>query len=432
MRGTSNTGAGKATGDKFAAETANDLLKVAVGADDDALAELLDFEPPAGVTAESPRVGFLALRNGPIVTGDGAARNVTVAPVRVFRSSIDNAKPREMLSAVSLAPTVVALPAVVTGASNWRLELLYAQITYVDASKPEMGTQVTFQFAPTAAGTNPAPSVATLPANTSTIWNVPLAYVKNVTGQTTVATEDILDVPPSVVGGFAQDHQARIVAKKSGIEARRAYSSANHSPLTLVSGGSSALATAASLLTASITPPSVGRHGLELVIREIPIPKEISGFTNSVKTHVVVDDTRDWRGASFVSLWNVSSASGTFLAEDDTGNGSGTSRVIPGLDSGSLGPTINGNHLSFGNSWCTSPLTEIGDAGDYVAAELQSAQKTKTNEDGVNYYDGVTANIGLTVHPTTGVLRFSRKISGTALAGAAIYCVLFAFFPNKR
>lgn len=427
MRGTSNTGAGKVTGDAFASATANDLLKIAVEADDNILAELLAFDPPAGVTSMTPRVGFLPLGNGPVVTGDGAARNVTVVPIRAIRSSIDNTKPREALSAVVGTSTTVAMPAVV-GAGLWRLELLYAQIAYVNSSKPEQGTTCTLAFAPTAAGAAVAgaPTVATLPANTSTTWNVPIAYVKNVGGAVSIANEDILPAPASVVSGFAQDLQARLVAQKTGIDARRAYSSANNDPTKLVSGGTSAFAAFADTrLTSTNTPISIGRPNVEFVMREILIPKDITGGNASTPTDVIVDDTRDWRGANFYSLWTVAEANGAsyYFGEDDAGFGA--SRVFP--SNSCAGALIDATHFVSGNSH-VARSSNIGTAPDFTVAELET--NTQINS-GVDYYTIGTDFVGLTVDSATGVLRFSSSIAG-AIAGAPISCLLVAVFGNHN
>jgi len=427
MRGTPNTGAGKVTADPFAPETANDLLKIAVGADDDMLAELLALEPPAAVTAMTPRVGFLPAQNGPVVEGD-AARNVKVNPLRAFRSSIDNAKPRELLSGLSMVQTTIAMPAVVTGAGNWRLELLYAQLAYIDALRAERGTQITFLFAPTAAGTNPAPSIATLPANTATTWNIPLVYVKNYTGQVGVATEDILEVPPSVSGGVLYEIQRRILGKKGVIDSRRAYSSANHDPTKMVSGGTSVFATGANLLTALVTPAVVGRHNVEAVEREILIPKELTAGTAGVLVETVIDDTRDWRGANFIGFWVLpASTTAGFFGEDDNGNGTSGTRQAPSHSDG--GGTINAFHMTAGQSWENLAVTAFG-AVLLVAAEVQTNTVINTPAAAMGWLAG-TGNIGLTVDAVTGALKFARKITGAA-AGAPIYCVLKAFFSNHR
>lgn len=427
-RGTANTGAGKVTGDVFGAATANDLLKIAVESDDQVLAELLDFEPPAAVTATTPRVGFLPLRNGPVVTGDGAARNVNVVPIRAIRSSIDGTKPRDALSSMTVSTTTVAMPAAV-GAGLWRLELLYAQIAYVDASYPEKGTTCTLAFAPTAAGAAVAgaPTVATLPANTSTTWNVPIAYVKNVGGAVAIANEDILPAPASVVGGFAQDLQARLVSQKTGIDARRAYSSANSDPTKMVSGGTSAFAGYADTkLTSTNTPTPVGRPNVEMAVREILLPKDITNGTTDAKTHVVIDDTRDWRGANFYSFWVVAetNAASYYFGEDDAGFGA--SRVFPNNSAAGVG--IDATHFTTGQSW-VARVSNIGAAAtEYTVAELET--NTQINGGG-DYYTIGTDFVGLTVDTTTGALKFSRAIAG-AIAGAPIACLLVAFFGNHR
>lgn len=117
--------------------------------------------------------------------------------MRVLRSSTSNASPRDVLSAVISTETTKAMPTVAT-AGLWGFELLYAQITYVDSSDVTKGTQVTLNWAPapTYVAFASAANFATLPSNTSTSWNVPLKYVKNVAAATTIGQEDIIDVEP--------------------------------------------------------------------------------------------------------------------------------------------------------------------------------------------------------------------------------------------
>lgn len=423
MRGTSNTGAGKVTGDVLPAASVNDLLKIAVGADDDSLAELLAFEPPAGVTSTTPRVGFLALRNGPVVTGDGAARNVNVVPIRAIRSSIDNALPREALSAITTSTTTVAMPAVV-GAGLWRLELLYAQIAYVDASHPEKGTTCTLAFAPTAAGAvfAGAPTVATIPANTSTTWNVPVAYVKNVNGATTIANEDILPAPASVVGGFAQDLQARLLSQKTGIDARRAYSSANHSPLKLVASGGSAFV-GSQILTSTVTPLMLGRPGAEVAIREILLPTEQTGPNGGAGAEIVIDDTRDWRGANFDSVWWCGQTA-TFAEDDNSIAGAQPTTQTAG--------TPSWMYLSTGQSWVAHDPAGSWVGGSALWAATIGVDAGASKILGPTELVPTGDAIGLTVHATTGALQFYRKVAGGAANGPPIRIKLTAVFGNHR
>jgi hypothetical protein len=426
MRGTTNTGAGYVQGEVFEEDAANDLIKVAVEADDNILAELLALEPPAAVTSTTPRVGFIPLRTGPIVYGDAAARNVNVYPLRVIRSSIDNAKPREMLSGVTLTTTTVAVPAVV-GAGLWRLELLYAQLAYVDATDPTKGTTVTLAFAPTAAG-NPVagdPSFASLPANTSTTWNVPIAYVKNIGGATTIANEDILEYPPSAAGLQNQHH---LSGNHSGIDARRAFSMDNNHPGEMVDGGASVFAAGATKLTSTVTPAVVGRHNLEHVKREILIPKEITAGTAGVTTDTVIDDSRDWRGANFLAHWILpATTTGAYFGEDDASNGTSATRQAPCvIDAGGVG--ISSVHITAGQSWEVAAAGVF--AGALVAGECQTSTVVNAATTAMGWL-AATGNIGLTVDAATGALRFTRNLTGAA-AGAPVWCVVEAWFGNHR
>lgn len=423
MRGTNNTGAGRVTGNPFSAETANDLLEIATGADDDALVDLFDLEPPAAVTATTPRVAFAPLRNGPVVVGDAGARQVTVSPLRAMRSSIDNAAPRKALSATIHEPTVVALPAAV-GAGLWRLELLYAQIAYVDASKPQKGTTCTLAFAPTGAGAAVAgaPSVATLPANTSTTWNVPICYVKNVNGAVSIANEDILPYPPAVVSGFVQEYLVRAKSQKSGIDARRAYSSANHSPLKLVSGGGSAF-TGTQVLTSTVTPAILGQPGAEVAMREILVPFEKTGTNGAALEEIVVDDTRDWRGANFDSTWWLGQAT-TFAEDDNSIAGAHPSTQTAGGSSFM--------YMSTGQSW------KAHDPGGSFAGGSKLWAATIGVDAGAGKILGPSELLptghllGLTVDAATGALKFARKRTGAAADGPPLRILLTAFFGNHR
>ncbi|MBI2395938.1 MAG: hypothetical protein HYV09_40615 [Deltaproteobacteria bacterium] len=425
MKGTNNTAANKTTGTPLTPEAWNDVTKIATAADDDALVDLFGLEPPAAVTSTTPRVAFTPLRNGPVVVGDAAARRVTVNPLRAMRSSIDNTKPREALSAVFHEPTVVNLPAGV-GAGLWRLELLYAQIAYVDASSPQKGTTCTLAFAPTGAGAAVAgaPSVATLPANTSTTWNVPLYYVKNVGGAVSIANEDILDVPPAVVGGFAQEYLVRAKSQKSGVDARRAYSSANHSPLKLVSGGGSAF-TGTQVLTSTVTPAMTGRPGLEVVTREILVPFEKTGpNADAWDESLVVDDTRDWRGANVEARWWFGQL--TNFGEDDnsiagahpctqTGGGASWLYMSAGQSwkahdpGGGFAPAL-GSKL-----WAATIGVSVGAPKIYGPSEMLPAGHV----------------LALVVDAATGALKFARRRPGAPADGSTLWIVLNAHFRGN-
>ena len=438
-RGTANTAAGKATGDALAAATANDVLTTLVSSDDDALYELLDFEPPAGVTSTTPRVGFIPLRNGPVVTGDIAARTVTVAPTRAFRSSVSNATPRAMLSATSFTTTQVNMPTV-SAAGQWTWELLYAELTYVNSAKPEMGTQVQFYFAPSVATTSTAtaPSLAALPANTATLWNVPIAWVKNLGGATTIANEDIIEYQAVAVAGFAQEPQPRIAAKKIGVDARRAYSSANNDPTKLVNGSTSQWLTKGTeqKITSTITSVSAGRHNVEWVRREILIPAGPAAATGGTAgtggaaLEIVVDDTRDWRGANFrVESWISATAAHNFSEED------ASVTAFRGLPVLAASPSVAGvsMHVSIGNSWLAyTPGAAFGSAFWAAVIALDADVPGAGSRNGVaNVHLASGDGWALKVDSTTGALIFWSKRAG-ASSGPPIWMIVEAWFGNHR
>lgn len=426
MRGTSFTKSSYGSGDVLSATSVNETTEIVTSADDDMLAELLAFEPPAGVTSTTPYVGFLPLRDGIVAYGDAAARQVHVNPIRVFRSSISNSAPRQMVSGITETVTTVPLPAAVSGAGNWRLELLYAQLAYVDSNDPTKGTTVTLDFAPTGAGSSPAPTVATLPANTSSTWNVPLFYVKNVNGATTIANEDIIEVPPTTSGGFIVDNQRRIRSKKIGIDARRAYSSANNDPTKLVSGGASDFASGAQILTSTVTPMMAGRQNGEIAFRPIYLPKEVTGPNAGATKRIVVDNTRDWRGANFLSIWIVNAGNTIHHAEDDDSAGS---RIMPTM----LGGSGTGVYISTGQSWNALDPANGGafSGGSALWASVIGSDVTcpPLNIGGSSFAGDVMA---LEVDASTGVLYFTRKRAGAAANGPAITIYMWADFGNHR
>ena len=434
MRGTPNTVDGLVAGSPFTPAEANDLIDLLTSADDDALYELLHLDPPPAATSTNVNVGYTPLLDGvPLVIGNAASRKVTVGPGRFFRSATDNTNLRAIASAVSILPVDVNMPAVAPG-GQWGFELLYAQLTYVDPSFPTKGMTVRFYFAnsPAYVVFANAPNFATLPANTSTSWNIPLRYVRNVAGDTIQPQKTILDCPPPVTGGIAGNLRRRILAKLSGVDARRAYSSANQDPTKLVTGGSSAYAAGGSsqILTSTIIPAILGWHGGDVVIREIPIPCEVTGGTAGAPVATVVDDTRDWRGANFLSFWfHARAVTNNFFGEDDTTHGTAESRHAPTFAStyASAGTDV---YVCAGQSWdsCT-PSATLG-AG-FWAAQIGDDQKNPP----MNHTEAIWitgSGAGLIVDPSTGALMFLNKLAGGPSSGAVVWVVLVAFFSNHR
>ena len=142
MRGTANTRADHVGGSALAAPLIVDETTILTSADDDAIFELLDLEPPAAASPTNVNVGFVPQRSGPAVVGDAAALQITVRPIRVARSSTDNAKPRDLVSGALLASATVLLPAL-PAAGRWRADLVYAQVAYTNPRLPPPGATVT-------------------------------------------------------------------------------------------------------------------------------------------------------------------------------------------------------------------------------------------------------------------------------------------------
>lgn len=419
MRSTPNIVANYATGTTFPAAAANDIATIVASADDDALYELTGLEPPASASTTNVNVGFIPLRSGPVVFGNAGARGVVVAPMRILRSSTDNAYPRALLSGVISTDTPVALPTVAP-AGKWGLELLYAQLTYVDASNPTKGTAVTLNWAPspTYVVFANAANAAALPANTSTSWNVPICYVKNVAGATTVALEDIVAAPPSIAGALPNLRQ-RIAQKFSGLRVQRGYCNAQNNPTRLLTGGASAYATGTQTLTSTRTPATVGRSSVDCEIREFLIPKEVTGGTSGVEQSFVIDDTRDWRKGNFKAEWCISN-SAVYFGEDDDSTGTAASRQFPATATSGVAA-----YLTFGQSH-----EVLGGIATYYSAGSVDQPLPALNG-GTAYFTNPADYVRLAVDTSTGYLKLLRSIAGTG-AGNQIYIVLTAFFPNAR
>lgn len=440
MRGTANTVAGLVTGSPFKAAEANDIVALLSSADDDALYELFHLAPPASVSYLNPTVGFVPLTSGPLATGNASGRTVTVNPVRVMRSSIDNTQPRALLSGVVSTPTTVNMPAAPGSASTWGIELLYAQLTYVDASNPTKGTVVSLLWAPspTYVSTASAPNVAALPANTNSVWNIPIRYVKNYNGQTAIASADILDVSPLVAASISTDYRMQIVGKlRGGFEAKRAYSSANQSLASLVAGGASVWQTIGASFTQKITstgsPIMAVRRDSDFAIRTIYIPAGNSGSptagTSGSPVVVDIDDTRDWRGATFTTLWFVPNNAAQWFGEEDASLGASGTRVHPIMQSAGGGTAF---YAAAGQSWnATQPAGGGGIFPSQFWAANVSPDVTNNPANGASNPLLAGDGWGLYVDSATGVLKFWGKRAGTG-TGFTVFILLIAEFGNHR
>jgi hypothetical protein len=431
MRGSPNFVDTFSSGDPLPSALVDDLVDIVVSAGDDALFDIIPIDPPALASDTNVNVGFIPLRLGYPVVGDAAARQVTVKPVRVVRSSTTLSLPRGAASAVSAADTVVAQPAA-AGPGLWGLDLLYARLQYADAANPPKGLTVTFLFATPAAylSTAGAPGIAALPANSSGSWNVPLAYVKNVNGATTVPQSYVLDVPAGVV---SSTNLGNLRNRFAPHRARRAYSSANNALAALVTGGSSQFNSASDRLTSTQTPAVLGRQGIDFETREILIPPQVTGGTSGVLSHTVIDDTRDWRGANFLSFWTIAADNTRHFGEDDPGLGS-TITVQPTQMDGLVGApalfqSVGQSHVAIDPAGSGGFSSFNGGSALWAANVGYDVSNSPSN--GVTQPVPTGNVVGLTVDASTGTLKFSRKHSGVS-AGPAIYIVLFAFFSRAR
>lgn len=426
MRGTTNFSTTAVTGNAFPAAEANDFAAQIAGSDDDVLYDLIDLEPPAAATSTNVNVGFIALRNGPLVTPHGSGRRVVVAPLRVIRSSTDNALPRALVSGILSADTQSNTLTAPTG-GKWGFDLLYAQLAYVDSADPSKGTVVTLNWAPSPTYVifASAAPFAVLPSNTSTTWNIPLKWVRNVAGVSLFTQEDIIDIAPPVVSSVSGNLRRTISSKLSGVSVRRAYSSANNDPTALVTGGASAYTTGSTnILTSTITPPTVARTGGELVLLEVVIAKEITGGNAGATTRYVVDDSRDWRKGNFKISWCIDSQTTLRFGEDSTNTATASARQMPtNFASGaSLG---NANYTTYGQTF----------ESNVALSALVAGVVSRTNQPADNSMlpflaagDAVWFEVGSTA---PYALKFCKSIAGAG-AGGSIYARVEAIFPNGR
>jgi hypothetical protein len=231
--------------------------------------------------------------------------------------------PRAALSGTTDVDTIMPL-ADDPGPGNWRVDLLYAELAFLDASAPSKGTQVTILWATAPASapvTGPAPFAAP-PPDTPLTWYVPIAFVRNVGGASAVTPADIWECPGDTGASFLGNLHARIAAKKTGLDVRRGFSSQTHDPRHLMIGGTSALAGAAGMqaLTATRTSASIGRFDVEECIRTFFIPGELVIGTAGATVLTPIDDTRNWLGAEFLTFWVVpQGVRGSMPGLDDPG-----------------------------------------------------------------------------------------------------------------
>lgn len=446
-RGTVNTLANLVAGSPLTPGAVNDGTTILSSADDDALYEMLKTEPPPGASLTNVNTFFAPLRDGPAVTTVAAGHGVTVAPLRAIRSSTSNALPRSVVSAVTTAATALALPAE-PAAGLWGWEMLVAQITFVDPSNPTKGAVCTFIW-----GTSPAYAAfaaagvyATKPVDTNTSWNVPIAWVRNYAGQTgAMATRDIVEIAPGVdailASGYTpvRDRQARLTTQRSGVDARRAYSSAQNDPTQIVLGGPSLWVAAAvsGVLSKTVTPIVAGRRNVEYVRREITIPRCAAGSNLGTAgtagvpiATLVLDDTRDWRGANFrTELWVPNIIVAQFGEEDPA---VADPRVFPTHADTTATTASAAQYSSIGQSWTATLPHAIFGSKRWAAIfgnDADVAGIGSRNGVAPGYLAATTDGWGIFVDATTGNLTWFAKRAG-ALGGPPAWILLEAWFGN--
>ena len=414
--GTSNLKSALVSGSTLAAEQVDDLTTLLARADDETIYDLYDLEPPAAATSTFVNTGYIPLHPGALVTEDAFSRLVWIAPARWCRSSTSTTTPRRILSGTVDALSSLALPTIAP-AGKWRIELLYAQLTYVDASEPTKGTLVTYFWATSPADANigsPA-NVATLPANTSTSWNIPVRYVKNVAAATRTYQSDILSPTPTAAGGL--DGRLRRRAGAGTMDAQRSYSSIAQSLATLV---------AANTITSTITPARVHKGDADTVFRVFKVIAGSTGGTSGATVAIDLDDTRDWRNADFLTLWNVPFDTGWEFGEEPTTVNTAASRQMPSLFT-SIANISGALFVQFGQSF--EPWG--GSGTQAFAAKLVLNDTHGLAQIVGTPYLAAGDHVELVVDMTTGKLQLQRTIAGSS-TGVPITVFLFAVFPNSR
>jgi len=442
-RGTTNTTATFITGDVLPAATENDANLLISSADDDALYDVVDLEPPFAATTTNVAVGFMWRKRAKAgVLGDTGARTVHVDPVRAFRSSTSNFIPRAMLSGVTQVVSDVALGAA-PAAGNWKIDLVYAQLAYVNPSEPSQGTVLTIGLATQATEVlfANAPTFASLPANTASppTWYVPIAYVKNNAGVGVVEQEDILEIPPTDLGDLSKDVQMREIAQLSGVDVRRAFAFDENAPQRLTVGGPSIWVDTAvnGIVTNTITPVVVAHRNTDYAKREFLIPACKAAAANGTSStngvivaNIKLDDTRDWRGANFrTELWESQLTTGQFAEEDPSATGA---KVFPAMKDTVSGLTGAAYRVSIGQSWNTvTPDGAVTDSRLWAAVfSLDATIPGSGTRNGVTSILAATDAWGIIVDPTTGVLHWWCKRAGVGVAGPAVWIMLEAWFSN--
>lgn len=445
MRGTPFLESGYVNSSVLPPGQVNSSSTILTTADDDAFYEQMKLEPPAGATSSNVYPGFAPLRNGPIVIGDAAVRFIYTNPMRVARSAQDISTPRNLISATLDATTAKAMPAA-PAAGTWGYVLLYAQLAWVDASSSithEHGTTVTLFLVEPAAYPlfAAAPNFGLLPANTADTWNVPIAYIRSYAAQAVIAAEDIIEFPAAIptVNLPSRDLQLRISSARSGIDARRSTSNAENSPNNLVLGGTSKwVATAVSgKLTKTITPITLARRNVEHVRREICIPACAAGATNGtsgtggviVKT-IILDDTRDWRGANFrCELWECREPTKQFGEDDPSVTGA---TILPAMaDTVTTLVTGTAWSVSVGQSWTVVTPNALTEANLWAGIFANDSDVPGAGtRNGVASVLGIGADFwGVIVDPTSGYLKWWAKRAGAG-AGPSVWILIDAWFGN--
>ena len=289
----------KLTGNGVAvvAEDLNLLGEAAALADDRVFAELFRMPPMAGSVVSK---AIVAATLGELVAPNGATGSVNVYPFRALVGSRTAEATNPTKSARDIRSAVVvgqgstraqALSLSANASGNPRWDLVYVRLTpdttgtsvirkkkdptsKVISAVSEAVTAVTSWSLGVVTGTpNAAPTTPALPADTSTDFYIPLAYVRVPTGFTaasTVAIDSIAIVAPAI-------------AVRAGGDAGTRPSTTNGASASLATWGSSGTRNSLFLPTTMV--------GEESIIVAVNL---VTG-SESHADGAVVDDSRDWR-----------------------------------------------------------------------------------------------------------------------------------------
>jgi hypothetical protein len=452
MRGNTNLKDNRTTGTALPPGQPNALVDIATSADDSAIFEAVSLATPASASATYVAVGYSPItpdaypvagtpgyaQPGLLVYGSASARQVTVNPIRLVRSSVSASTPRAVLSAVSDAPTTIAMPACTSG--NWGIVLLYGIISWVDPSNHSAGTVASFAFwNPTfyVSTATAVPYVAALPDQADGAWHVPIAYVINVgTDTSSTPNNRIISGPTGVITGSGSTtiSLGHLGASSQGgfQQSTRGHAEATNGIAAMLKGGGPlSIATGSEYITPTYTPATVARRDQAYVVKDFRIPADAAATS---ATDFDLDDTRDWRNANFyvrfICAYYHSPADS--FAEDDPLNTGAVNQAFPYTSINRSGTTYPGTIIhTVGQSFTAVAVAATGPTAARLWAGVVSPDiiQNPANAPTPAVWLSSGNYFGVYVEASTGKLRFARSASGAIIG--AYWIIVEAFFPNR-